>query len=121
MNGVEKSGSIAKNAGFNIQQYSALIGATAEITRASGEEVGNAWKTILARMSKVALKTKKGITTINDLDKALRGVGLTVKDQNGDLKESTTILDEIAQKWNSGMLTNMQKQEIAFKAVTKSL
>ena len=71
-------------------------------TRQSESTVGNGLRTIFARLSSL----KQGDETEDGVDltkytKALNEVGVNVLDQNGQLKEMDSILNDIGEKWNT--------------------
>jgi soluble lytic murein transglycosylase-like protein/peptidoglycan hydrolase-like protein with peptidoglycan-binding domain len=80
----------------------AMIGhatAIGEVTRESGNIVGNSLKTIYSR-----------ITTMDKSISMLESVGVAVHDMNGQLKPVEEILDSLAQRWSS--LSAEQQQAI---------
>lgn len=49
--------------------------------------------------------------TLNDVDKALQKVGISLKDENGILRSSADILDEVSEKWDT--LNRNQQSQVA--------
>jgi TP901 family phage tail tape measure protein len=79
-------------------------------TRQSADTVGQAFKTLFARIQDLELgETLDDGTTLGAYAEALNKVGINIKDQNGDLKEMDTILDEMGAKWS----TLSQDQQVA--------
>ncbi|WP_363321707.1 phage tail tape measure protein [Bacillus glycinifermentans] len=68
-------------------------------TKESGNIVGNALKTIFAR-----------IQTNGAAIKSLESIGIAVKDVGGEARPVSKILEELHQKWDS--LSQAQKQQI---------
>ena len=112
--GVKVSGSIAKESGMDLQHYEALIGTVAQVTRASGSEIGNAWKTILSRMGRVKPTTKEGVEAINKCEKALNSVGVQLRSDQNTFRDTGSVLDDLGAKW--GNLTQAQRSQIAEEA-----
>ena len=59
---------------MSFEKYAALVSTTAEKTRVSGSQIGNAFKTIFSRIS----RSKDGLTTdaeMSDAEAALKSVG----------------------------------------------
>ena len=52
--GISASGSVAKDAGLSLAEYSAMLGTIIEQTGNSGSQVGNALKTIFTRITKAS-------------------------------------------------------------------
>ncbi|AJA41362.1 tail length tape measure protein [Geobacillus virus E3] len=86
---------------FGVSLESMLGHATAiiEVTRESGNVVGNSLKTIYSR-----------ITTMDDSIAMLESVGVAVRDMNGQLRPVEQILDSLAQRWSS--LSSEQQQAL---------
>ena len=117
IDGVKVSGLVAKNAGFDLQHYEALIGTVAQVTRASGAEIGNAYKTILSRMGGVKPATKKAAKDINRVESALKGVGVQLRSDKDTFRNAQDVLDDLSKKW--GNLSQVQKAAIAESAAGK--
>ena len=63
---------------MSFEKYAALVSTTAEKTRVSGSQIGNAFKTIFSRIS----RSKDGLTTdaeMSDAEAALKSVGVSVR------------------------------------------
>ncbi|WJV20681.1 transglycosylase SLT domain-containing protein [Rossellomorea marisflavi] len=76
--------------------YIAGIGST---TRESGAIVGNGLKTIFSR-----------ITTMNEAETALNGVGISIRDLAGNVRPVSNILEDLAGQWTS--LSDEQRQNM---------
>jgi len=57
----------------------------------------------LQRMNKISAGKDVSDTgaSLNDVDKVLSKVGISLRDENGILRESGEVLDEIAAKWET--------------------
>ena len=89
---IATSGSVVNEAGF--EKYVALVSTTAEKTRVSGSQIGNAFKTIFSRIS----RSKDGLTTdaeMSDAEAALKSVGVSVRGADGDLRDISDTLDDL--------------------------
>lgn len=107
--GTKTAGAMAQQAGMTFEQFSAIIGATAEKTRLSGSEIANSMKMIMARVGQV--KSADPNATAKDTSKAtkaLESVGLNNFDkQTGQLRNMYDVLSDVAAKWPE--LTKNQK------------
>lgn len=56
-------------------------------------------------------------TAINDIEKALRAVGVQVRDTVNDFRDVDDILKELAEKWDS--LTSLQQSGVATSVAGK--
>ena len=112
-NAVKDSGSLANEAGLSYEKFAGIIGATVEKTRLSGDQIGNAFKTIIARISR-ANSGDASVDEISKADKAFQSIGVHVRDSSGQFKDLSTTLDAVASKW--GSLTSVQKSYVAEQA-----
>ena len=91
---IATSGSVVNEAGMSFEKYAALVSTTAEKTRVSGSQIGNAFKTIFSRIS----RSKDGLTTdaeMSDAEAALKSVGVSVRGADGDLRDISDTLDDL--------------------------
>ena len=91
---IATSGSVVNEAGMSFEKYAALVSTTAEKTRVSGSQIGNAFKTIFSRIS----RSKDGLTTdaeMSDAEAALKSVGVSVRRADGDLRDISDTLDDL--------------------------
>ena len=98
--GTEKFASVAKMIGLDFDNAAAALATVTAQTRQSAEVVGTAFKTIFARMEGLKLgETLEDGTDLNQYSQALAKVGINIKDQNGQLKDMTILIDEIGNRW----------------------
>lgn len=110
---VSTGGSVINEAGMTFERYGAIVSATAERTRLSGNVIGNAYKTIAARIS----RSKDGETSPEDIanaEKAFNSVGVTIRNEMGDFRDLSDTLDDLNSVW--GTLTKSQRSYIAEQA-----
>ncbi|MFQ3843266.1 phage tail tape measure protein [Staphylococcus pseudoxylosus] len=84
--GQTKAGSTAKSMGMTFDETNGVIGALTAKTKQSGDEIGNFMKATLPK-----LYNGKGKAT-------LEGLGINLKDGNGDLKSAINLLEEASHK-----------------------
>jgi TP901 family phage tail tape measure protein len=100
--GLEKFASIADMIGLSYEYAASALATITATTRQSEEVVGTALKTIFARIQGLNLgETLDDGTTLNKYSEALNKVGISIYDQNGELKEMDSILDEMGAKWET--------------------
>lgn len=96
------AGSVANEAGLSFEKYAASVGKISEMTRLEGSTIGNAYKTIMARIS----RSKSADSDVSDADrsnaaKALASVNISTYDNKGNFKDLEEILDELSGKWKN--------------------
>ncbi len=84
---IKKAASAGKNAGFTFDQLNGMVAAIGSVTRQTGKEVGTSLRFIFNR-----LNTEKGPA-------ALSSVGVSTKDQQGQLRSGFDILSDLQSKW----------------------
>lgn len=107
---IKTSGSVAKEAGYDLEEYTAQVGSIIEKTRLAGSQVGNSFKMIFSRMG----RANTGDATKEDVsntEKAYKEIGIALRDMNGEFKDIPDVLDELSAKWST--LNSVQKTYIA--------
>ncbi len=99
---MSKAASQANMAGLSFDQYNAYLATMIETTREAPENLGTSLKTIMSRFQSI----KTGDNTeddvdVNQVEKALKSVGVQLRDENGILRDLGDVLDELGPKWNS--------------------
>ena len=100
--GLEKFAAIGETIGLSYEYAAAALATITSNTRQSEEVVGTALKTIFARIQGLNLgETLDDGTTLNKYSEALSKVGISIFEQNGELKKMDDILDEMGSKWTT--------------------
>lgn len=104
--GLAQFANLATLNGVDIDQASAYVATIADITQQSGNSVGNAMKTIMSRYGNVKASaydtinlnnsTDTSSDDLNDVEKILTKLGISMRDTNLEFKDFDEILDEIA-------------------------
>lgn len=99
-----KVASQANNAGVSLEKTAAMIATVKDVTQDSDDSIGTGLKSILSRMNQI--KAGKFVDSetgesLNDVEKVLNKVGISMRDVNGQFKESEPIIDEVAGKWST--------------------
>ena len=103
--GLSKVASMANDVGMSMEKTAGIIATVIDTSpQMSGEEAGNSVKGILSRLNNI--KAGKFIDSesgeaLNDTEKVLTKVGISMRDVNGQIMESEPILDAVAEKWNT--------------------
>ena len=98
-----KAAAQANQAGVGMDNYLAYIATMVEATREAPENIGTSLKTIMSRMQQVkeAGTTEDGETDVNQVETALKSVGVALRDANGELRDLEDVFAELGPKWQS--------------------
>ena len=100
--GLEKFAAIGQTIGLSYEYAASALATITSNTRQSEEVVGTALKTIFARIQGLNLgETLDDGTSLNKYSEALQKVGISIFEQNGEIKKMDNILDEMAAKWGT--------------------
>lgn len=105
---IKKVGASAHLAGIQLNELNGMTTALVHNTGITGSEAGTALKTIVSRVYKVG---KDGVDDAGQVERALKNVGVAVRDAQGNFRNFTPIMNELHSKW--GNLTNAQQEFIA--------
>lgn len=100
---LSKVASQANLAGMSIDYTTALLTKGLETTREAPETMGTALKTIIARMRELSDygETLEGDTDINNVESQLAYVGIALRNNEGELRSTEDVLDELGKKWDT--------------------
>lgn len=102
-----KTASIASSAGMQFETTAAFLSQIIETTRESAETAGTAMKTVIARFQELKKAPDEigevdgEIVDANKVEGALRTVGISLRDANGQFRELDEVFLELSSKWNS--------------------
>ena len=100
--GLEKFAAIAETVGLSYEYSTAALATITATTRQSADVVGNALKTLFARIQGLSLgETLEDGVDLNKYSEALAKIGVNVLDANGNMREMDDILDDMASKWDT--------------------
>lgn len=118
--GIQASGSVAKDAGYDLENYTALLGTLIAKTRQSGSELGRSLRTMFVRTTKASSSAlANGEVTEDDLsnaEKALRRVGIEVRSDVNTFKDFDDIMGELYTKLDS--LSDVDLSNIAYEVAS---
>ena len=106
-NAMTKTASIAHSAGMEFETTAAFLSQIIETTRESAETAGTALKTVIARFQELKKDPSEigevdgEIVDANAIETALRSVGVSLRDANGQFRELDDVFLELSSKWSS--------------------
>lgn len=113
-NAMTKTASIASSAGMEFETTAAFLSQIIETTRESAETAGTAMKTIVARFQELKKDPAEigevdgEIVDANQIETALRSVGVALRDSSGQFRELDDVFLELSSKWD-GLDKNTQR------------
>lgn len=94
----------ANIAGVSMDKLIGYIATVKEVTQDGAESVGIFYKTLFARMNNVAagkfVDDETG-ESLNDVETVLRELEISLRDANGQFRNSGEVLDEVASRWST--------------------
>lgn len=109
------SSNSAQEAGVDFNHLAAYITVISSTTRQSSETIGQAMKTILARFTDIkAGRIDEDGLGINNVDDALKRVGVSLRDANGNFRDMQDVISDLGSRWST--IDDMEQKNIA-KAV----
>lgn len=111
--GMSKTANSARLAGVEMDMLLGYLAAVGEVTQQDMASVGNAFKTMFARYSNVKLNklVDDDGESLNDYERILTRVGIRLRDNLGEFRDFTDVLDDVQAKWSS--LTEVEQSAIA--------
>lgn len=99
-----KVASMANNAGVSLEKTAAMIATVKDVTQDADTTIGTSLKTVLSRMN--SIRAGKFIDeetgeALNDVEKVLSGINVSMRDANGQFKEAEIVIDEVGAKWKT--------------------
>ena len=114
---MSKTASSMESVGASFQETSAMIATMVAVTRESATNIGSALKSIAARYGEMkkdplGLESEDGeIADYNKVDAALKSVGISLKDSQGQFRNMTDVILELSEVWDQ--LDSTQQRYIA--------
>ena len=101
---LSRTASMANNAGVSLEKTAAMIATIKDVTQQSDETIGTSIKSMLSRMNNI--KVGKFVDdetgeSLNDVEKVLNKIGISMRDANGQFQDSEITIDSIAEKWKT--------------------
>ena len=95
--GMSKVASAANVMGVDIDQLNAQLATIVSVTRQAPESVGNALKTIYARMGDIEAGLSDE-TTLGNYTQKMKAMGVNILEANGQLRDMGDVIEEIGEK-----------------------
>ena len=109
---LQRSAVSGQQAGVSLEELSSMIAVISQVSRREGEVVGTALRTIFTRFQDIAKgKLDEDGMGINNVDDALRRVGISIRDDTGQFREFTSVLEELYPIWKD--LDSIERANIA--------
>lgn len=108
---MSKVASTANMLGVPVDSLNAQIATIVATTRQAPESVGNALKTIYARINDIATGADDAQISLGNYSEKMLDVGISVLDANGNLRDTGEVIEEIGGKW--GTLSREQQIYLA--------
>lgn len=111
---MSKTASSAEAVGSSFENTTAMIALMVETTREAPENIGSALKSIISRYGEMTSDPTKLVDSegeemnLNKVDKALKSVGITLQDANGQFRNFDEVILELSSKWDT-IDTNTQR------------
>lgn len=104
--------SSADIAQVSFNKLAAMIGTVQDKTMQSAETVGTFFNTLLSRYRNVKIGNylSDDGEDLSDYESVLKSIGIQLRDSQGEFRNFETILDEMAQKWNT--LSSVQQASL---------
>ena len=112
--GMSKVAAAANSMGVDFDDLNAQIATIVSVTRQAPESVGTALKTIYARLGdlKVDGVDEFGVS-LGEVSAQMEQMGIQILDQNGDMRDMTSVIAEVAEKWQSWTRAQQQAAAVA--------
>ena len=98
---MSKVASVANNMGVDMDQLTAQISTIIATTRQAPETVGNALKTIYARINDIKTGSDEAEISLGNYTGKMASLGINVLDATGHLRDTGEVMEEIGSKWGS--------------------
>lgn len=113
-----KVAATASTLGVSQNQLAAQISTIISVTRQAPESVGNALKTIYARLGDLQMgDTLEDGVSLGTVSGELEKIGVNVLDVNGEMRDMGSILEDLMAKWQG--IGTAQKQALAVQLAGK--
>jgi hypothetical protein len=96
-----------QSVGATFEDTSAMIATVVAVTRETATNIGSAMKSIASRYGELTKDPTKLIDSegeamsFNKVDAALQSVGISMKTVDGQFRDFTSVIVELAEKWDT--------------------
>ena len=112
--GMSKVAAAANAMGVDFDDLNAQIATIVSVTRQAPESVGTALKTIYGRLGDLQVDgvDEFGVS-LGKVSGQLKMMGIDILDVNGDMRDMTSVMTEVAEKWDTWTRAQQQAAAIA--------
>ncbi len=96
---MSKVASTANAMGVDVDSLNAQIATIVATTRQAPESVGNALKTVYARINDIATGAEDAQISLGNYSGKMAEVGISVLDTNGRLRDTQDVIEQVGAKW----------------------
>jgi TP901 family phage tail tape measure protein len=104
----------ARAAGVSQERLTALLAVGSEQTRLGAEQIGNTWRTLIARMQNIKIGKFIDDETgeaLNDVEAVLGKLGIALRASTGAWREAADVVDDVGKRWEA--FTHTEQNAIA--------
>lgn len=104
---MSKTASSAASVGASFENTTTMMAVMISATRESATNIGSAMKSIISRYGEMSSDPSKLVDaegdaiSFNKVDDALRSVGISMRDVNGQFRDFDDLIEELGSKWQS--------------------
>jgi TP901 family phage tail tape measure protein len=99
---MSKVASAASSMGVDFDDLNAQIATIVSVTRQAPESVGTALKTIYARLGDLKVDGVDEFgTKLGEVSAQLQTMGINIIDQQGNMRNMSEVIAEVAEKWDT--------------------
>lgn len=109
---MSRTATSANISGVSMDELLGYMGAVEEVTRDSAESIGNSFKTLFARFTRMTEGLQEEGVAISDLEGALADVQIPLRDDEHSFRALGEVIADLGNKW--GTLNDDSKQYLAY-------
>lgn len=115
--GLSRMATTAQMAGMSLEEAAAAVTVIKDVSQKSASSIGESLKTLLSRYGNVKagsfvdLETGEADESLNDTEKVLNAIGISIRSSSMEFRDFSDVLDELADKWIA--LTSVEKNAVA--------
>lgn len=103
--GLSRTATTAQMAGMTLDEAAAAITTIVDVSQKSASSVGESLKTLLSRFGNVKagsfvdLETGETDESLNDTEKVLNSIGISIRNSSMEFRSFSDVLDDLSEKW----------------------
>ncbi len=115
---LSRTAAVAQLAGMSMEETAAAVTVIMDVTQQGAEMTGTAMRSMLSRFGQVKagsfvsiIGDEEDAENINDIEKVLNAIGITIRKNNMEMRAWTDVLADLNEKWIT--LSDVEKNAIA--------